>query len=64
MNDITPERIEACLREMSEVSRKHGLVIEACGCCQGPYLRNAPNPGEYRSNEGECIWWDESEAVK
>jgi Zn-finger nucleic acid-binding protein len=28
------------LKELSELTQKYGLVIESCGCCNGPWLRD------------------------
>jgi hypothetical protein len=30
--------IECFLRELSELTEKHGIVICGCGCCGSPYL--------------------------
>lgn len=35
---LSPERIAAFLAELTELSRKHGVVIGGCGCCGSPFL--------------------------
>ena len=29
---------EAFLKELTELTEKHGIVIGGCGCCGSPYL--------------------------
>jgi len=35
---INPEKIEAFLTELTELTKKHGIVIHGCGCCGSPSL--------------------------
>jgi hypothetical protein len=35
---MTPEQIAAFLADLTELSRKHGIVIGGCGCCDSPNL--------------------------
>lgn len=32
------ERMEAFIRDLTEITRKHGVAIGGCGCCGSPYL--------------------------
>lgn len=38
MNEITEESRDKFLEELTELSRKHGILIAGCGCCGSPYL--------------------------
>lgn len=49
--------IEQFLKEISEVCRKHKLLIEGCGCCASPYVlelrpEDEEEGQEYFSREG------------
>ena len=35
---ITDEQVKLFLKELSELSRKHHIYIDGCGCCGSPYL--------------------------
>lgn len=35
---ITEDQIKLFLKELSELSRKHHIYIDGCGCCGSPYL--------------------------
>lgn len=32
------EQKELFLAELSELSKKHGLYIDGCGCCDSPFM--------------------------
>lgn len=63
--DPSPE-VDAFVRELTELSRKHGIAIGGCGCCDSPYLYKLL-PGQmkraYRHAEAgqEIAWKDPSE---
>jgi hypothetical protein len=50
------------LFELTELSRKHKLIVTACGCCGGPWIsgcEEAAHPiGHYRTlpNGSELEW--------
>lgn len=44
---MTREQIRNFLADLTEVSRKHGIKIEGCGCCGSPYLEECASTGEY-----------------
>lgn len=44
------EAINAFLRDLSEVTRKHGLKIDGCGCCNSPRVE--------KLDEKELAWTD------
>ena len=54
------------LSELSELSRKHGLYIDACGCCNGPWVLEKDRregepypPGRYTADEdGDLLTWE------
>ena len=39
-NRVSRERVDAFLTELTELSKKHGIVIDGCGCCSSPYVRD------------------------
>lgn len=41
------ERQAAFLRELSELSKKYGIVVDGCGCCGSPFI--------YEAEEAEAI---------
>lgn len=34
------------LKELGELSRKHGFIIDGCGCCGSPFLKGDGEPYE------------------
>lgn len=48
------------LRELSELSNKHGVVIAGCGCCGSPFITEWKAKGKYSVDEGENnLEWEE-----
>jgi hypothetical protein len=33
-------RLELFLKDLSELTKKYGLVIRGCGCCGSPWIEN------------------------
>jgi hypothetical protein len=60
MPDYTDEQLRAFLIELSELSRKHGLLIGGCGCCGSPYIMrkedNQEPSGYLTYNSGDLSW--------
>ena len=61
------ERLDAFLNELTELTRKHGLVIGGCGCCGSPFIEYSEiRSGSYytaklKDSNGECasdIQWN------
>ena len=48
MKKPTKEEINAFLKDLSEVSRKHGMHIGGCGCCGSPFIKFFDNTDEQR----------------
>lgn len=44
---------ELFLAELSELSKKHGLYIEGCGCCDSPFMVD-----ESREEFSKRLEWD------
>lgn len=42
MSEIAPEKVKAFLEELTLLSRKHEIKIDACGCCSSPWLEEVP----------------------
>lgn len=53
------EKIISFLKEYEEICKKYGLYIDACGCCDSPYLCSGPDVHDIKYIE--CIYFDESE---
>lgn len=59
---------EAFLQELSELTKKYGVAIDGCGCCDSPYLTekvysyessstvNIDNTGKYIEDDGSIKW--------
>lgn len=39
------------LRELSKLTKKYGVGIAGCGCCQSPFLTNAKGSGSYEVDD-------------
>lgn len=37
------DRLEEFLKELSELTQKHGFVIGGCGCCGSPWIGDFKN---------------------
>lgn len=44
---LTQERIDQFLLELAELTNKHKIAIEGCGCCGSPRLQEIEFPGSY-----------------
>ena len=60
---VTEHKVEAFLRELTKLSRKHGIVIGGCGCCESPYIVSMPDAPDamYRfkrwgNGDGNLTW--------
>lgn len=49
------EKVKAFMDELTELSRKHGIVLDSCGCCNSIALLEF---GEktHRTKEGSYHW--------
>jgi hypothetical protein len=60
----------AFLRDLAELTRKHGIAIGGCGCCDSPFLCNldGEDGGDYSANEhdmdGPVTWCTGSKPVR
>jgi len=61
---INEDRQAQFLKELAELSRKHGILIGGCGCCGSPYLYEDPAlNGKYRTNgDDDLSWIEDSES--
>lgn len=41
------EQEKAFLEALTELSKKHKIIIEGCGCCGSPTLQALESEGEY-----------------
>lgn len=48
------QKLKKFLTELTDLSIKHGIVIEGCGCCGSPYLTEQ----EMTEDETYCITLD------
>jgi hypothetical protein len=51
---------EKFIKELTELSRRHGIIIGGCGCCGSPFVRDIPkgerqNAG-YELSDGTLNW--------
>lgn len=61
--DLSGEKMDAFLREMSELALKYGYILGGCGCCHSPYFsemegKKASGKYEYEHHGlgGELHW--------
>ena len=47
---INPEKRDAFLKELTELTLKHGIKIGGCGCCGSPWIAEA------KPEDAECIY--------
>jgi hypothetical protein len=40
--DLTQAEIYAFVADLTELTRRHGIKIDACGCCDSPWLIGGP----------------------
>ena len=33
-------RVEAFMKDLEQLTKKHGIVIDACGCCGSPWVED------------------------
>jgi len=38
---VNKEQVKAFLIDLGELTAKHGIKIDGCGCCDSPYLKEA-----------------------
>jgi len=54
------EKEKAFLMDLEDISRKHGIIIEGCGCCGSPGLalmeHHGPDCGYGTDGKREIVW--------
>ena len=62
MTEVREETIEAFLRDLTELTRKHRVTIAGCGCCGSPFLYEISDQqvaGKYStSSDGADLTWE------
>lgn len=53
--DISDEKKEAFICELTALHTKYGIVVAGCGCCGSPFLENATD-GAYECNGTDIRW--------
>ncbi|MBK7822957.1 MAG: hypothetical protein IPJ61_18405 [Tessaracoccus sp.] len=48
---VTDADRDRFLADLTELSRKHGIIIGGCGCCSSPYLLRVDRKDPERSPE-------------
>lgn len=59
MNENKINNLESFIAELTELSKKHDLVIGGCGCCDSPWIEsNNENVGKMGNDEyaNELKW--------
>jgi hypothetical protein len=49
------EKEKAFLDELTELSKKHGLIIDGCGCCGSPYFDEFAGSFGAKNINGEYV---------
>lgn len=34
------DRVEAFMKELEQLTKKHGIAVDACGCCNSPWVED------------------------
>jgi hypothetical protein len=50
---VTRDQAAAFIADLDELTRKHGIAVSACGCCDSPWLVEVGKDGAY------VCQWDE-----
>lgn len=50
-------KLEKFLEELSELTKKHGLAIGGCGCCDSPWIDNLETDEEEAGN----LWYSQKD---
>ena len=63
---LNTKQKERFLIELTELTRKHGIVIGGCGCCGSPWLDDVIDVSDERSgyccdSNGDYLMWMETE---
>jgi len=50
--ELTQERVDAFMTELTTLSQKHAICIHGCGCCGSPSLYHLDNiKGKYTARD-------------
>ncbi|MBX5436754.1 MAG: hypothetical protein IRZ33_06000 [Alicyclobacillaceae bacterium] len=52
------EKLQAFLDELSELTKRYGLIIGGCGCCGSPYVYGDDAGGDHLqwNSEEQCYY--------
>lgn len=53
----TPERLQAFLEDLHLLYEKHGLFIDACGCCSSPWVEDSASNLNLIENALQHLGW-------
>ena len=54
---LTVTQENAFLKELTALSRKHGIAVGGCGCCGSPYLHAIVAIPEAGYVDWDCVRW-------
>ena len=54
--NATEAEIAAFLLDLTELSKRHGLLIWGCGCCGSPVVEKVRNPDKHRDGHYETSY--------
>lgn len=67
MYDLTEKQLRDFMDDLGELTKKHRIVIQGCGCCGSPYflpLRDKDKNFKYRCEEdGAYLEWKEEKMI-
>jgi len=66
MDTLTQKQIDLFLKDLTELTNKHKIVIGGCGCCESPWIEEADFIGEYHASgsDGGNLYFVEIKGVK
>jgi len=51
VKELAEDEVKAFVRELSKLSRQYKIIVNACGCCNSPFLTSMSNDdGRYEIN--------------
>ena len=65
MTDLEKDMVDAFLSELSELTRRHKITIDGCGCCTSPFLSSLEDDedsAEYKyfvDEDNGYLSWDD-----
>lgn len=47
MSELLKKHMDSFLKDLTKLTKKHGIAIGGCGCCESPFLCYEKRKGQY-----------------